>query len=116
MSHPEKPTVEITLGGKKYELVFDFDAIAEAEDITDRSLIVGMYTSEAVRPKISFLRALFFACAHALQPTLTYDEAKLLVTLKTFGDVWMKVLEAWRLSQPDAEESKDAENPTQGQS
>lgn len=114
MSHPEKPTVKITLGGTKYELLFDFEAIAEAEEITDRSLIAGLYTSEAVRPKISFLRALFFACAHSLQPSMTYEQAKLLVTQKTFGDVWMKVLEAWRLSQPDPEEV--AENPTQNQS
>jgi hypothetical protein len=111
MSHPEKPTVKLKLAGVTYELLFDFESIAVAEEITNVALISGLYTSDAMRPKISFLRALFFASAIAKHPHLTYEQAKALVNLRTFGDVWMAVIEAWKLSQPDAVEAEEGSDP-----
>ena len=112
MKHPERPTVELPLGGRTYKLVFDFDAIATAEEETDTAIITGLMVGDVVKPKINFLRALFFSCAHAEQPDLTYEQAKALVTLKTFGTIWMKVLEAWKASNPAAEESDSGNVPT----
>jgi len=114
MHNPVKPTVKLTLVGTEYRLVFDFESIAEAEDITNVPLLSGLYTSDAVKPKINFLRAFFFACAHSEQPNLTFEQAKALVTQQTFGLVWMKVLEAWKLSQPEAEEAANDADPTKG--
>ena len=30
---------------------------------------------------------------------------------KTLADIWVKVLEAWHLAQPDADEAPDAKDP-----
>jgi hypothetical protein len=114
MSNPVKPSVKLKLAGVEYKLHYDFEAIAEAEEILDRPLITGLRGRDIATPKVSLVRAMFFATAHATHPELTPEQAKSLVTKDTLVEVWPKVLEAWALSQPDPEENAD-ENPTQDQ-
>lgn len=115
MHHPEKPSVKLMLGGVSYSLVYDFEAIAEAEDILDKPLITGLRGRDITTPRVNLVRAMFFATAHATHPELTYEQAKALVTRDNLVEVWPKVLEAWTLAQPDAEES-DEIRPTPDQS
>lgn len=107
--------VKLTLGGVEYTLTYDFDAIAEAEEILDRPLITGLRGRDITTPKVSLVRAMFFATAHATHPELTLEQAKALITRANLVEVWTRVLQAWTEAQPDAEEG-DAENPTSDQS
>jgi hypothetical protein len=112
MNHPEKPSVKLKLDGVDYKLVYDFDAIAEAEEILDRPLITGLRGRDIATPTISLVRSMFFATAHATHPELTFEQVKALVTPKTIADIWVKVLEAWQRAQPDAaDEAKESANP-----
>lgn len=114
MHHPEKPSAKLTLSGVEYKLVYDFEAIAEAEDILDKPLITGLRGRDITTPKVNLVRAMFFACAHAYHPELTYEQAKAFITRTNLVEIWPKVLEAWTLAQPDAEKSN--ENPMQDRS
>lgn len=111
MSNPVTPHVRLKLAGVEYRLVYDFDAIAEAEEIVDKPLITGLRGRDITTPKVSLVRAMFFATAHVAHPELTTEQVKSLITRDNLVEVWTKVLEAWTASQPDADEESD-ENPT----
>jgi hypothetical protein len=113
--NPVKKGTEIELDGTVYHLVFDFEAIAEAEEITGKSLITGLTTKLVKEPTINFVRAMFYASAKTMQPALTFDTAKKLITRKTIVDIWFKILEAWFNSAPEPEDAEASANPTQGQ-
>lgn len=104
--HPAKPTVKLKLGGTEYALVYDFEAICEAEEILDRPLITGLRKRDITTPTVNLVRAMFYACAHSSQPALTYEQAKSLITRANLTEVWIKVLEAWTLGQPEPEEGE----------
>jgi hypothetical protein len=108
MSNPLLPSVTINLMGTNYVLRFDFEAIADAEEIVDRSLITGLRPKDITTPKVRLVQAMFFAAAHREQPSLTFDAAKQLVTRENLPDVWTKVLEAWTASNPEPEVIEDA--------
>jgi hypothetical protein len=113
MHHPEKPHVKLTLAGVEYRLVYDFESIAEVEEVLDKPLITGIRPRDVRTPTVSLVRAMFYATAHATHPDLTFEQVKHLVTRDSLVAIWTHVLEAWALSQP---EQGDDENPTQGQS
>lgn len=124
--NPLKKGSEVEVNGTKYKLVFDFAAIAEAEELTGHTLLAGMKQEFLTQPPINRVRDMFFASAKALQPNLTYEKAKLEfiehmdkagVPVVALGDIWTKVLEAWFESsiEPETEEAPP-ENPTQDQS
>jgi hypothetical protein len=115
MSHPEKPSVKLKLSGVDYELVYDFNAIADAEEIVDRPLITGLRSRDISTPTVGLVRAMFFATARTSHPELTFEHAKSLITRKSLPEAWGKVLEAWALAQTEPEKESD-ENPTRGQS
>lgn len=114
--NPIKPVVELPLQGVTYRLSYDFDAIAEAEDIVDRPLITGLRRKDIERPTINLVRAMFFAAARANHPELTYEQIKALVTRDNWGSIWGSVLKAWIAGSPEPEESAAPSDPTQGQS
>lgn len=115
MHNALQPHVKLTLGGIEYRLVFDLDAIAEAEDILDRALITGLTQQDVFHPKVSLVRAMLFAVIHREHPDVTIDAVKHLVTRSNLLDVWTKVFEAWCLSNPEPEQG-DTADPTQAQS
>jgi len=115
MHHPEKPVVKLSLDGTDYKLCYDFEAIAEVEELLDKPLITGIREKDVRTPTVSLVRAMFFATAHAHHPALTFAQAKHLVTRDTLVAVWTKVLEAWTASQPEPEESEDP-RPSQSES
>jgi hypothetical protein len=110
MSNPLLPAVPVVVGGLNYTLRFDFESIAEAEDIVDRPLITGLRPQDIRTPKIRLVQAMFFAASHYDQPSLTFDDAKKLITRDTLPHIWPKVLEAWTASnaEPEPHELEDA--------
>lgn len=108
MSNPLLPAVPVVVDGIKYMLRFDFEAIAEAEEIVDRALITGLRPQDIRAPKIRLVQSMFYAAAHYDQPSLTFDEAKKLITRETLPEIWPKVCEAWTASNPEPEVTEDA--------
>lgn len=110
MINPLLPAVPVVMGGLNYTLRFNFESIAEAEEIVDRSLITGLRPQDIRTPKIRLVQAMFFAAAHFDQPSLTFDDAKKLITRETLPEIWPKVLEAWTASnaEPETLETEDA--------
>jgi hypothetical protein len=120
MTNPVQPSVTLTVpdpvkGGEiDFELVFDFEAIAHAEDVTGLSLLTGMTRKIVEHPTISLVRAMLFAALLATEPKITLSEASAFVTRKTFKLIWAKVLDAWVIGMNDEEETPA--DPPQSQS
>jgi hypothetical protein len=103
MSNPTAPTTPLALKGTEYKLLFDFQAVADAEEITGRSLITGLRQKDFEAPGIKLVQALLYACLKVHHPLMTYELAKTLVTLKTIGKIWSAVTDAWAaaMNEPD---------------
>jgi hypothetical protein len=106
MSNKVRPERKITLQDITYKLTWDFDAIAEAEDLLNVPLVTGISQRMVTTPKVSEVRNMFFACAHANHHDLTIDDVRPLVTSKTLVEVWNTVLEAWSDSVIENEEEE----------
>ena len=118
MKHnPVKPSTSVTIGGKDYSLLFDFESVALAEELTDRSLLTGLRSKDINSPSIRLVQAMLFACIHANHPEVTFAEAKLLINRKNLSSTWGSILSAWSagMSDPDPEDA-DNENPKPAQS
>jgi len=117
MKNPIQPTTPLTIpdptkGGEvTFELMFDFEAIARAEDVTGRALLTGLTRREVDHPTISFVRIMLFAALLPKEPLITFAEASAFVTRKTIKPIWDKVLEAWVAAMQDAEDEKPADPP-----
>ena len=118
MVNPTQPAVKLTLDGEAFSLRFDFEAIANAEEITGRPLLTGLTKRDIGTPTISLVRNMFYACLLPDQPSITLDKAKALVTRKTITTVWASVLEAWTLGMAEPEDEPEVveADPTQAQS
>jgi hypothetical protein len=116
MTTPVQPTTPLVLGGVQYQLLFNFEAIAQAEDLTDRPLLTGFRQRDWKTPTISFVRALLFACIRPNHPDLTYEFVHSLVTRKTLPAIWGAVLDAWVKGIAEPDEDAEAENPQTDQS
>jgi hypothetical protein len=106
--NPTAPTTPLVIGGIQYGLLFDLEATAQAEELTDRPLLTGLRQRDINTPTIALVRAMLFACLRASHPHITYAAAKALVTRKNIGDIWAGVLAAWTqgLAEPDPDEDK----------
>jgi hypothetical protein len=115
MHNPTEPTGELTIGDKTYTLLFDFEAIAAAEDATGISLIAGLHEKDVNSPRISQVRALLWACLLPKQPKITRTEAASWVNRHNLNHIWGKVLQVWvdGMAEPEAAGSED---PPAGQS
>jgi hypothetical protein len=127
VNNPVQPKTCLTIGAKTYQLLFDFEAVATAEELVDRPLLTGLRQRDISTPTISLVRAMLFAClyhphvagvANDVIPPVTYSEAKALVNRKNLGEVWGKVLSAWTagLAEADPEEDAVDEDPKTAQS
>jgi hypothetical protein len=114
--NPTQPETTLSLGGLNYSLVFDFEAIADAEDLTGRALLTGLHAKDITAPTISLVRLMLYACLHAKQSKLTLDDVKALVTRKNIVEVWGKVLECWTAGMAEPEEDAVDADPTTDQS
>ena len=95
MQNPTSPTVKLKIAGSSFDLVFDFEAIADAEEITGRALLTGLRRRDIEAPAINLVRAMLFGCIHKAQGLAKFEDVKKLVTRANLTEVWGKVLEAW---------------------
>ena len=118
MKNPVKPSTTLEINGVKYELLFELEAVALAEDITDRPLLTGLRQKDITTPTISLVRAMLFACLAAKHPEITFALAKTFVTRKNWSEIWGTVLNAWTagLAEPDPEEDAVDADPKTDQS
>ena len=117
MQNPTSPAVKLQIAGASFELVFDFEAIAEAEEITGRALLTGLRRRDIEAPSINLVRAMVFACIHKRHSLTTFEQVKPLVTRANITEVWGKVLEVWTegLAEPEGEVAVAAD-PLESQS
>lgn len=116
--NPTQPTTPLTINGETYELLFDFEAVARAEEIVDRPLLTGLRQRDLATPTITLVRAMLFACLQANHPEFNFAGAKALVTRANLGAIWLAVLAAWTagLAEPDEDAEEEAGNPLTAQS
>ena len=110
MKHnPVAPSTDVTLDGHTYSLRWDFEAIAQAEELTDRPLLTGISQADWTKPRINLVRAMFFACARPNHPDITLEKASKLVTAKTLTEIWLAVIAAWSagIAGPNEEATAD---------
>ncbi|MGA2650420.1 MAG: hypothetical protein ABSF28_07845 [Terracidiphilus sp.] len=114
MKNPVAPSTTLKLGGVSYELLFDFESIALAEELTDRSLLTGLRSKDILAPSIRLVQAMLFACIHARHPEVTFAEAKLLINRKNLSSTWGSILSAWSagMAEPDPDAEDDADPKT----
>jgi len=111
-----QPTVTIEIGADLFLLVFDFEAVAEAEDLTGRALLTGLTSKDARSPAINLVRGMFYACTRAHHAELDFAAIKSRINRKNIWEVWAKVLEAWTAGLVDPESDAARADPTQAPS
>jgi hypothetical protein len=117
MKHnPVQPSTSVTIDGKEYSLLFDFESIALAEELTDRSLLTGLRTKDINSPSIRLVQSMLFACIHANHPEVTYAEAKALINRKNLSKAWGSILTAWSAGMAESDPEEDDADPKPGQS
>lgn len=105
------PTVEfaeLEVGGTKYKLAYDFNAIAEAEALTQCNLLQGV--AAVVRGTALTavqLRGLLYAALHKAQPLLSLAAAGKLVRIDTVAEIREAIQEAYLKSLPGKGKVKD---------
>ena len=102
------PTLEFTelkLGSKTYKLIYDFDSIAIAEEMTRMPLLIGVnWANIGVRR----IRAMLYASALKAQPDVTLKEFTPHIVPANMGRIEAALAEAWMKSKED-ETAKDNE-------
>jgi len=100
-----------------YELLFDMQATALAEDLSDRPLLTGLRQRDIATPTIRLVQAMFYACLHTDHPGISFADVKAMVTRHNIHEIWRAVLEAWAagLAKPKADEAEEGVGPIQGQ-
>ena len=110
------PTIEfakLKVDGKEYRLVYDFNAIAEAEDICGCNLLQGMFRMGG-EWSAKQIRGLLYAALRIAQPEITLEQVGDLVRLDTLVSIPTALIEAYNLSMPEAKRLKLEENPPEG--
>jgi hypothetical protein len=93
--NPTQQTDSLVIDGETYVLFFDFEAIADAEELTGLPLISGLTKKDVNSPRISFVRALLYACIRPHQPKVTYEEAAAMVNQWNWSKIWERLLKVW---------------------
>lgn len=93
--HTMDPTLRSTkleLDGKTYLLVYDFDAIARAEEMTGLELLVGVDWQKINARRI---RAMLYASMLRHQPKVTLDEVTDLIRVPNIPAIQDALVDTW---------------------
>jgi len=88
---PTLPDVKLILAGKTYQLVFDFNAIAQAEIATGINLLQASIDTASAQS----LRGLLWASLLKQNPTISIEHVGSLITMKNAPTIWAAIREAW---------------------
>lgn len=113
---PADPTLEFTpltlkvkRETKNYKLIYDFDSIAKAEEITDMPLLIGVNWR---RIGVKQIQAMLYASMVKAQPDITMAEIKSLITVPNVPVIERALAQAWISSHAEEdEEAKPEETP-----
>lgn len=106
---PADPTVrytELKLNGKTYQLTYDFEAIAAAEEATGLELLVGVDWRKINARRI---RAMLYASMVKAQPDIALKEIGKMITVLNLPKIESALVDCWMNSTPEKEE--EPENP-----
>lgn len=106
---PADPTARFTrleLNGKSYSLVYDFDSIATAEDLTGLELLVGVNWAKINARR---LRGMLYASLLKAHPEITLKDVAKLITPGNLPKIEKALVECWIASTPEREE--ESQNP-----
>jgi hypothetical protein len=101
---PTLPSVSFVVKGEKYNLCFDFNAVAIVYQQTGINLLDEGAVSN---PNPVVIRALLYAALLKNHPDMTVDAAGSLITLHNVTEIMTAVGNAWEASNPEAD-SKNA--------
>ena len=95
-----KPSVTLEIEGEAYRLVFDYNAIADAETLAGCNLLHGISASMFGTLSAAQLRGLLYAALKPEQPAITLKEAGDLIRIDRLPDIYRAISEAWAVSLP----------------
>lgn len=98
-----QPSATLEIEGQKYQLVYDYNAIADAETVCGGqvNLLHGVSAMFLNTMSALQLRGLLYAALKPLQPDLTLSEAGALIKIHTMPAIMSAISEAWALSMPE---------------
>lgn len=108
---PADPTIrftELKLNGKTYSLLYDFEAIAKAEDLTGLELLVGVNWRKINARRI---RAMLYASMLQAHPDITMKEITGLLSLRNVPRIEQALAECWLDSSADPEPKANPPQP-----
>jgi len=108
-----KKTATLTIDGETFELAYDFNMIADAEEIAGCNLLDALEHLSAINARQ--LRGLLYAAVIS-KPRLTLLEAGALLRVDNISPITSALAEAYNLTLPDAPESAlaDQQDPPAG--
>lgn len=106
------PYVALELNGESYRLAFDYAALSLAErKLADIGMQVNMLNALDLRSiGAERLPIVFYAALVKAHPEMTYEDAKALVSMRTYSAIFEKVVEAFIDSMKEEKGQTDA-NP-----
>jgi hypothetical protein len=109
------PNVSLDLKGETYHLGFDYAALSVAErKLNDAGHRVNLLEAMDLRSiGAERLPIVFFASLLKGQPSMTFEEASSLVTMRTYAAIFEKVVEAYVASMTEAKPADAEDRPTQ---
>jgi len=117
MLTPYAEPVKVKLGGKEYQLLYDYNSIAEAEQILNKTLLMEVIYDVQQKPKIDFVRDMFFALARPRHPELTTEQVKGLIhSVSTMTKAWLASMKALTEGAAERDEEPEPSDPQQDQS
>ena len=105
---PADPTARYTkleLGTKTYNLCFDFDSIAKAEEMTGMELLFGV---DWTKINAKRMLAMLLACALKAHPDVKPETFKRHITHRNLPKLQTALIDAWVNSTPEGEEENPA--------
>jgi hypothetical protein len=109
---PADPTLDFVslelVDGTKFKLIYDFDALARAEEITGISLLFGVNWGAISAPQ---LRGILFASVLKAHPETKLEDLTKHINLRNHARLTIAIKDAWINSIPDAEPDADPPQP-----
>jgi len=111
---PTLPDVKLVLGGNTYQLVFDFNAIAQAEKVTGINLLQASIDTASAQS----LRGLLWASLLKENPNLIIEQVGSLITMANAPTIWAAIRTAWfgSVTSEAAEDNPSGETSAQTES
>lgn len=109
MNNAIDAATELKLDGRTYHLLFDFEAVAQAEDATDQPLLTGLGQREVNHPRINLVRGMLYAGLLRHHPDISFAAARRMVTADAVPEIWGTILIAWAKARAKSEDGESAD-------